>query len=148
MMLARPNRRRGGPRRGVAALEFAVVLPVLMFLFMIAIDFGRVFYYSTTLANCARNGAYYESDRYVKRESPYKTVTEAALADAPNLMGDSANLPAVSSTTWTDANGIEYVQVTVGYKFKTVSGFAFIPSEVDLARTVRMARAPLTPGDS
>jgi len=42
-------------RRGVAATELALLLPFLCFLFVITIDFARVFYFDLTVANCARN---------------------------------------------------------------------------------------------
>ena len=32
------------PRRGVAASELALILPLFVLLFVIAVDFGRVFY--------------------------------------------------------------------------------------------------------
>src|SRR5690349_9373587 len=50
-----------GPRHGTAAVELAVLLPFLAFMFVIGLDFARVFYFSITLTNCARNGAYYGS---------------------------------------------------------------------------------------
>ena len=51
-------------RPGVATVELAVVLPLLCFLFVIAVDFARVFYFDLTVANCARSGAIYASHNY------------------------------------------------------------------------------------
>jgi Flp pilus assembly protein TadG len=145
MTLVRSVHARRRERRGVAAVELAVLAPFLVFLVLIAVDFGRIFYMSVTLANCARNGALYEADPYVRIESTYKNLTDAALADAPNLMNDPKNKPVVTSTSGTDAQGVPYVEVTVKCHFNTVSKFPGIPNDVDLARTVRMARAPLNP---
>lgn len=50
------------PRRGAAAVELAVLLPFLAFLFAIATDFARVFHYSQVIENCALNGAVYGAD--------------------------------------------------------------------------------------
>ena len=136
---------RNARRRGAAAAELAVIAPLLVFLMLIAVDFARIFYKSTTLANCARNGALWASDVYTQAESPYKTVEQAALTDAPNLMDDSKNLPRVTSTTGIDELGKPYVEVTVAQRFRTVSRFPGIPNDVDVIRTVRMARAPLNP---
>ncbi len=49
-------------RRGVAVVELAVLLPLLVFLFVVTVDFARVYYFSLTLQNCARAGAMYASD--------------------------------------------------------------------------------------
>ncbi|HJZ93096.1 MAG TPA: TadE family protein [Gemmataceae bacterium] len=145
MTLVRSANRNRRERSGVAAVELAVLAPFLVFLVLIAVDFGRIFYMSVTLANCARNGALWEADPYVRVESPYKTLTDAALADAPNLMNDKKNVPQVTSTSGTDAQGVPYVEVTVKCHFYTVSKFPGIPNDVDLSRTVKMARAPLNP---
>ena len=51
-------------RRGAAIAEMAILLSILSFLFVVCIDFARVFYFSLTLKNCARNGAYYASDSF------------------------------------------------------------------------------------
>src|ERR1700694_1573807 len=39
--------------------EFALILPVLMLILLGVVDFGRVFYYWTSIANAAREGARY-----------------------------------------------------------------------------------------
>jgi PKD repeat protein len=49
--------RRG--RRGQALVEFALMLPVVLFLTLMAIDLGRVFLAAVTLNNTARVGARY-----------------------------------------------------------------------------------------
>ena len=131
-------------KRGAATVELAVLLPLLAFLCVIAVDFARVFYFSQTIANCARNGALYASDVYVRAESPYKTLEEAALADATDL-SDPANRPTVTQSTGYDANGHTYVEVTVRYQFQTISNFPGVPRTMALQRTVRVTQAPLNP---
>jgi Flp pilus assembly protein TadG len=146
-------------RPGVAAVEFAVLLPFLAFMFVIAVDWARVFYYSIAVENCARNGALYMSQQgsaktisspytdsgyvnlYVTSKSP---VTAAALADA----GDLSPTPTVASSSGSDGNG-PYVEVTVSYPFQTVSSFSVgifsVPSKTDVTRTVRMYVPPESP---
>ncbi len=51
------RRRRRRHRRGQSLVEFALVLPVLMLLLLIGIDFGRVFLGWVTLNNVVRDGA-------------------------------------------------------------------------------------------
>ena len=67
------------PRRGATVVELAVLLPLLVFVFVIAVDFARVFYYSLTLTNCARAGAMYASDPTTSAESPFASTQAAAL---------------------------------------------------------------------
>ncbi len=63
-MLCRQNYVERRSRRAAAALELALVLPILAFLLVVIVDFCRVHYYSVTLSNCARSGALYASDPY------------------------------------------------------------------------------------
>ncbi len=98
-----PNRssNRGGRRRGAAATELAVLLPVLVLVLIGAIDFCRLFFHYTTITNAARNGALWASDPLAPNQSPYATVQDAALADANNLNP----APNVTSSTGTDGQG-------------------------------------------
>lgn len=127
-------------RRGAAVVELAVLLPLLAFLFVASVDFGRAYYFSLTLENCARAGALYASDPYVADESPFASVEDAALADAKNLSPP----PTITTTSGTDAAG-SYVEVTAAYSFFTITRFPGVPSQSNIRRSVRMYSAPLTP---
>lgn len=124
-------------QRGAAVVELALLLPFLLFLFVVGVDFARVFYYSQTLATCARNGAIYGSN-LVTATSPYTSLEQAALADATNLSPQ----PAVSSTTGTDTAGNPYVKVTVSWNFQTIASLPGVPSTVRLSRTAQMRVSP------
>jgi Flp pilus assembly protein TadG len=139
-MLCRSKRNLPG-RRGTSVVELAVLLPLLALLFVVAVDYARVFYYSVTLNECARNGALYARDAVAAKESPYTSVEEAALSNASNL--DPA--PTVTKTNGTDAKGQPYVQVTVTYTFNTLTSYPGVPGSVALSRTVRMHTAPAVP---
>jgi Flp pilus assembly protein TadG len=131
-------RRRVIPeRRGVAAAELAVLLPFLAFIFVICVDFGRIFYFSQAVENCARNGALYASDPLSPAYNLYGSVQQAALSDAANLSPQ----PTVSSVTGTDSAGNPYVAVTVTWQFKPLSNFPGLPT-VSLSRTVQMRMPP------
>ncbi len=125
-------------RRGVAAVEFAVLLPFLCFALVATIDFCRVFYCSLTVSNCARNGAVYGSaDKAHALDTA--GIESAAQADGRvNL--DTTQLNVASST-----DGATYVQVTVTYPFATITQYPGIPRETNLSRTVRMSVVPATP---
>jgi Flp pilus assembly protein TadG len=127
----------GKKRRAVAAVELAILLPLLVLLFAISVDFARVFYYSQTLESCARNGAIYASN-LVTAKSPYASVQEAALADATNLSPQ----PTVASTTGADSAGNAYVKVTVSWDFITIMNVPGIQNPLTLSRSVQMRVAP------
>jgi Flp pilus assembly protein TadG len=122
-------------------VELAVMLPLLVFLFVVAVDFARIYYFSLTLTNCARAGALYASDPATADESPFDSYQDAALADATNLDPQ----PELSQTTGTDASGRTYVEVTAKYTFSTVTVFPGVPSEMSLSRSVRMYQSAITP---
>lgn len=126
--------RSGRARRGAAVVELAVLLPLLIFLFVIAVDFARIYYVSLTLTNAARAGALYASDPGYAHESPFANVVEAARADTTNLSPQ----PMITQVSGTDAQGRAYVEVTALYKFETISSFPGVPSDFNLRRTVRM----------
>jgi Flp pilus assembly protein TadG len=141
-MLFRTRSRLGDSPRGVAAVEFALMLPLLAFILVAVVDFGRVFYFSSTIANCARNGAVYASDPISAAESPYTSIQQAALADASDLKP----APTVTSASGSDTSGNPYVAVTVNYTFKSITSFPGIPNNSAISRTVRVRVAPTTPG--
>src|SRR5262249_40545307 len=133
--------RRPQRRRGAAAVELAVLLPVLAFLFVAAVDYPRVSYYSVTVENCARNGALYASDPVMAAQPPYASITAAAQAEAPNL----SPAPSVSSASGTDGDSNPYVEVTVTWSFQTLTNYPGVPSTVTVSRTVRVRKAPTVP---
>jgi Flp pilus assembly protein TadG len=126
---------------GAAVVELAILLPLLVFMFLLAVDFARVFYFSLTLTNCARAGAIYAADPTVKGESPFASTQAAALADATNLSPQ----PTITESTGMDASGRTYVEVTANNSFNTITGFPGIPQSINLQRTVRLYVAAKSP---
>jgi Flp pilus assembly protein TadG len=135
------NGPRSAQRAGHSAVELALLLPFLGLLFLICIDFARLYYHYTIVSNCARNGALYASDSVAARESPYSDVTAAGQADGSDL----SPLPTISSTSGTDTSGNAYVEVTASYSFTTISNYPGLSNPITLTRTVRMRTAPTTP---
>jgi Flp pilus assembly protein TadG len=128
-------------QRGIAVVELALLLPLLVLLFMITIDFARAYYYTQTLANCARAGAFYASDPSTADESPFADVQAAAQSDAPNLSPP----PTISSTSGVDGQGRAFVTVTAAYTFRSIGQFPGTPREVPLRRTVTMFQCASQP---
>ena len=62
-------------------VELAVVLPLLVFLFVVGMDYARVFQATVVVTNCARNGAMYASDSNLANLSNYESLEEAVIRD-------------------------------------------------------------------
>lgn len=133
-------RRHCSARRAAATAELAILLPFLGLLFVGASDYSRIFYYSITVENCARNGALYgcANQTQANDTSGIQTVGKKDATD----MG-SSNLSITSSTDSSTAP--TYVDVKASYTFVTLITYPFIPSSVTLQRTVRMRVVPLKP---
>lgn len=65
--------RRPLRQRGVAIVEFALVLPLLLLLVVITTEFGRAVYEYNAVVKSVRNGA-----RYLSAQQPNTHQTEAA----------------------------------------------------------------------
>lgn len=129
-------------RPGTSAVEFAVVLPFLLFMVVIAVDFARVYRNAQVIMSAARNGALYGSDNPVNAADT-NGIQAAALREAADL----SPAPTVSSTTGNDADGNPYVRVTVSCPFQTITRYPGVPSSMALTRTVQMRVCPLKPND-
>jgi Flp pilus assembly protein TadG len=134
-------------RTGSAAVELAVVLPFLAFLFVITIDFARIFYVSLTLSSCARNGMIYASNianysGWEGSSSQISSVQQAAVADGTSLNPalTTSNVSVVTGTS----NGHSVVTVTVSYTFSTITNFPTVPS-VTISRSEQTRVAPAAP---
>jgi Flp pilus assembly protein TadG len=139
-----PLRRSLCPQRPAAAIvEFAVLLPLLVFLIVVGVDFARIYYFDVILNNAARNGAVYGSS-YPTKANDTAGIQNAALADTT----DVSPSPTVTSTTGTDQDGNPYVSVTVSWDFYTVVPYPGIPQPVSLSRTVQMRVSPAQPNGS
>src|SRR5258708_5049151 len=141
---AGPNRRL--PRRGGAAAELAIILPVLMTLVLGAVDFSRFAYYYIAVTNAARAGSAYACmNNFTSSSSTtwQSNISSAAQDEMRNQVGagNISNLT-VTTTTTTDANGLKRAQVTASYPFTTIINWQWtglgIPHTMTLARKVEL----------
>ena len=82
--------RRRPADRGAAAVEMALVLPLLLFLVFGIVDFGRMLNAQIVLTEAAREGARAEA----LHQSPGTRVTDAT----PNLKGTASTVPQCQSS--------------------------------------------------
>jgi Flp pilus assembly protein TadG len=134
-------------RRGAAAVELALLLPVLVFCSMMSVDFARVAYVQVTLQNCARNGAlyaFYTGMNTVNKAGilvPYSSLNTAVQADAPPYMVNDASFSVVATSPALSTNN--YVTVTVTYAFTPIAlssmdGMPSIGSPIILSQSATM----------
>jgi Flp pilus assembly protein TadG len=127
-----------GARRGAAATELAILLPMLGLMFMAVLDFGRVFYVTQTLEQCAAAGAAYASGTAWTSPSTGPTagaVTAACAAGTtlnPPLQSDNVSV-AVNAGTAT---------VTVRYPLQLLTPVLGQAGSVALERSVTVNVAP------
>lgn len=81
------------PDRGAAAVEFAIILPLLLILVAGIVDFGRLLYAEVMVTNAAREGA-----RMLAMGYPASDADARAAAASPN-MGVVGGLGAPSRIT-------------------------------------------------
>lgn len=130
----RANRRRQ-KSRGQSLVEFAILLPALVFILALAADFGRAMTAYIAISSAAHEGASYGM-MSTDQASDTAGIQAAALADAPTIWGTA---PTVSvAALGTDDQGYDMVSVTVNYTFSTILPIPPIPNSVDLTRTVSM----------
>ncbi len=139
-------------------MEFALLLPFLAFLFVIAVDYGRIIYYTVTIDNCVHNGALFASQSFDNQNQQWignnqywqcpsgqvSAVVNATLADGANLNPPLA-AGNVTTSSGTDANSHNITTVTVTYTFQTITQFPGVPSSVTIVRSCQMRVVPATP---
>lgn len=122
------NRRRSRPD-GQSLVEFALVLPILLLIFMGILDFGRAVFAYNSLSNAAREGARVAIvDQTLDVDGVPKGATEAAgqaigLGLDPSDPSDvqvSYLLPDLSGACTTRALGC-VAEVTVNYEYTAIT---------------------------
>ncbi len=138
-MHLRPGTESGRSRSGAAAVELAIVVPFVTFMFIVASDYCRVYYVVQVLNNAARCGAMYASGTAPAANglTPLQAAQQAALAEAVSL-DPPLQLSDVQLTS--SANN---VTVTVNYQFQTISPYLGLPPQLALSAAVTM---PLSSG--
>jgi Flp pilus assembly protein TadG len=124
-------------RRGLAAAEFAILLPFLALLFVVTVDYCRVFVATQTVQAAADAGVRYASGVAVGTSGSSTTNAQNAAVTAgtslsPALTTDNVDVSIQNNTA----------TVTVTWTFKTFIPYAGMPATVVLTRS---AVAPVAP---
>lgn len=124
-------------RRGQSMVEFALILPLMLGFLVIAADFGRAYTAYLTISSAAREGATYAS-RSSANAADDDEIEERVLDEvgpSQQIWGEPLG---VDVDDGTDAQGYEWVEVTVDYTFEPLFAIWPMPDDVDMQRTVRM----------
>lgn len=122
--------RRRRLRQGSAILEFSLMLPILLTLTLLSVDFGRFVHYYIAVTNAARAGAAFGSTQWYAtgRKPAWDAAVRQAVVDelTANKWFDSTKLTVPPPVVTQEASGLWRVQVDVTYPFQTLIHWPFL----------------------
>ncbi len=129
------TRHIGMRQRGTATVEFAIALPLLLFLMLATAEFGRLISQYDTLTKSVRDAARYAASKASGGTTGLVNITAQLQTEVANLVatgtvnGSGAPLlPGLSTSNVTLADaGNLYVRVSVTYTYQPMIG-ATLPS--------------------
>jgi len=127
-------------RNGAISVELAVLLPLVMFMAVIGVDYARIFSRALILETASRNGALWASEdiTHAQNDAAIKAVVNKDLTD-------TSPTPTITITRYVGSDGFTYIQVKIEQTFTTVTKFPGVPSTSTLSRTTDMRVKPTTP---
>ncbi len=141
------NRRcKNRHRRGSITLEFAILLPVLLTLVVLCVDFGRFAHSFIAVTNAARAGAGYASLHPVTpatRPAWNAAVRQAVINElSGNVWFDEQQDDLAISTPEVidEGNGLIRVRVEVTFQFRTFLNWPLLPN-FDEDNPIQLRRA-------
>jgi len=133
---------RRSKRQGAAAAELAVVLPVLLTIALVCVDFGRFAYHYIAVTNASRAGAEYGSTHAFQPSGASAWQSGIQTTARDELTNQTNCTPANLTTTVTvtnEGNGFRRVRVVASYaSFQTVVSWPGIPDSTTLTATTEM----------
>jgi Flp pilus assembly protein TadG len=135
--------------RGVATVEFALILPLLILLMVCTIDFARIMYTAMALTTAARAGAQYGAQGLGSSSNISGMQTAAQNSASPDIgtitatatqtCGCNGATPTAAACTASCSGALRvFVSVTTGKTFTTIMSYPGIPSSVSLTRTAEL----------
>lgn len=136
---------RAGERGGVAALELALMLPLLILLLLGACDFGRFAHTQVAVASAARAGAEVACHNRPTPATRAQWEAEIRAAVREELAALSGFRPAdvaVTIATAAEAGGNQRASIQVRYPFRTLVSWVGIPAQLTFRETVVVRIVP------
>jgi Flp pilus assembly protein TadG len=121
--------------RGAAAVEFAIVVPVLLTLVLAIIDFGRLMFVTASLTAAVRDGARVAAVQLDPTTNAARTAIRARVKSAFQTNGGAALTDGQISISAVDADGA----ITVGVTNYTYNPITPIATFVGMG-TIRVSR--------
>lgn len=110
--------------RGAAAVEMALVMPLLLMIICAIIDFGRMYNAQITLTQAAREGA--RASAYGQTAAQVQSRVALAAGDLEDPATPTSEVLITSSTACSATPADPYAMITVSYTFSFVTPFAAI----------------------
>jgi Flp pilus assembly protein TadG len=129
--------------KGAAAVEFAIILPLLVLIVFGTMEFALLMFNKQVITNAAREGA---RKAIIFQETQ---VSDAEITSVVNdyckeqliTFGDSSTAletPVIERTTNSDGDSIVSVKVYYTYDFLVLSNLGFDPVRIDSVSVMRM----------
>ncbi len=147
------KRRFGHPQAGLALVEFAITVPLLLFVLVGLVEVGRFAYYGILVGNAARAGVQYGAQNTMNAMDDLG-MQNAAKSDAQNVSNISAQSGRICNcTNGTTTNAAScsqpscpltgyhrniYVWVTASGTFASLFHYPGIPQSLSVSRTATM----------
>jgi Flp pilus assembly protein TadG len=138
-----PNGRGSSRRRGTAAVEFAVAVPILILLAIGCCDLGRALADYIAVSNAARVGAEYGATHaYTNYTSSswQGLVSQRAQQEMQGSVGLDPTQFAVAVSTVPESANLYLVTVTVTYPFSLMTAWPGLPAQFNVSHSVTMQR--------
>jgi TadE-like protein len=131
--------RQSSTRCAATTVEFALLLPLLMFLFGIGVDWARAFYYHVTITNASRNAAIWGCS------DPGRSVDTAGIETIARKDTASLGTGVTVTSSVVTSNSVDYVKVRVSYQFQSLTGLPGTPSSQTIYQETEMRVMPTAP---
>jgi Flp pilus assembly protein TadG len=128
-------------RRGTATVEFAILLPFILFVFAVGADWCRIYYTAHTLNECARSGALAASG-LAYQERGLTNAERDARGKAAAVANGTDLVPALGEPNVVVTSAGNYVTVTATSDFHMVCPCLGHGGAWTVTRSVRMPILP------
>ncbi len=119
--------REGDRQRGVAIVEFTIILPVMLFLIVAVAEFGRAFLYYNTLTRAVRDSARYVASHALKGQSQVVEIDAELIEAAQNLVDyGNATGTGTPTTAW-DAPGTVTITEEADGVVTVLASYPYVP---------------------